>query len=231
MNAPAPVLEIAHDTFVRAAQAALAALGKNAAAPSSIVLQGAHFDGAYLYATDRYIAARVELPARGKLADDRNVLGDSFFIPRDALAWIAASKIARARRVPLATMSDGGFTIRVSLDGDKVRVSVRDMFDRTDPVTGAEQVFEAEQPTSYPPVERLWSSWTPPTEPVAGRLDAVLLTRIVSYAAKHPGKETWVQVELGAPKRALNGAVGSPGTVRVETADASFLVAQTSQGM
>lgn len=216
-----PVLEIPLSVAIQSAAAMLTSASKDSVTP---VLTVAHFDGAELWATDRYKVARFPLPTKPAKDDDRLTLGSEFLIPRAALEWVAKITPKSLRfKTPLATMTDSGYTIRYEHERPEsqpvnrdnpgtVTASVVDMNGRTE----RSQAFDGVT-GNFPPVARLFPAEDAQPAAMTQAFSPAYMIEILSYVKKY---------DQGTPfKMTLYG----DGTSRVspaliEGAGASFLL-------
>lgn len=205
------VLELPYSVALRASAAMLAVMSDDKITPS---LCNALFDGEKLYATDRYRAARFDLPATPPRSDDRLLLGEQFLIPAGALRWVTRVQPDKGKaRTKLATMSDGGYTIRFTKINDLVAVELIDMFGAPE-----DEASFAIVPGHYPPVRRLFGEIPDAPAGVVTCYDPKLLGDILTWATRHGGGEC-VHIRPSTVKEN-----GTPQATSIICAAATFLI-------
>ena len=209
-----PVLEIPLTVAIQSAAAMLTSASKDAVTP---VLTAAYFDGAELWASDRYKVARFPLPTKPAKEDDRLELGAAFLIPRAALEWV--TKIVRKSlryKITLATMTDTGYTIRYEHEADTLTVtaSVVDMNGKTE----RSQAFDTER-GNFPPVARLFPADDVEPAAMTQAFSPAFMIEILTYCKKYADRGAPFKIttygDAGANK--MNPAL-------IEGAGASFLL-------
>ena len=209
-----PVLEIPLSVAIQSAAAMLTSASKDTVTP---ILTVAHFDGAELWATDRYKVARFPLPTKPAKEYDRLELGTEFFIPRAALEWVTKIVAKSLRyKVALGTMTDTGYTIRYEHDTDALTVtaSVVDMNGKTE----RSQAFDGEW-GDFPPVARLFPAEDAEPAAMTQAFDPSYMIEILNYCKKY--------ADRGAPfQMTFYGDAGANkmSPALIEGAGASFLI-------
>lgn len=208
------VFEVSLSMAVRSAAAMLAVIQDDKLTP---ILNGARFDGEQLLATDRYRIARFPIPAVPAQTDDRLVRTGDMIIPTDALRWVTRVKPDREKsKLRLATMSDGGYSIRYTAAEGHVTVELVDLFG----VIEQTSVF-ATRDGRFPPIEAIFTKpVTDVDDDAVIAYDPKLLGGILAWAAKH-GNGAPVKMRASMRKNAL-GEVPGPTTITCE--DVTFLI-------
>lgn len=216
---PLPVLEVPLTVAIQSAAAMLTSASKDDVTP---VLTAAYFDGAELWASDRYKVARFPLPTKPAKEDDRLELGAAFLIPRAALEWVTKIVAKSLRyKIALATMTDTGYTIRYEHEpsesgtsGGTVTASVVDMNGKTE----RSQAFDTER-GNFPPVARLFPADDVEPAAMTQAFSPAFMIEILTYCKKYADRGAPFKIttygDAGANK--MNPAL-------IEGAGASFLL-------
>lgn len=212
---PLPVLEIPLTVAIQSAAAMLTSASKDDVTP---VLTAAYFDGAELWASDRYKVARFPLPTKPAKEDDRLELGAAFLIPRAALEWVAkiVAKSLRHKPYSYASLTDSGYTIRYEHDADTITVtaSVVDMNGKTE----RSQAFDTES-GKFPPTASLFPADDAEPAAMTQAFNPAYMIEILTYCKKYADRGAPFKIttygDAGAKK--MNPAL-------IEGAGASFLL-------
>lgn len=219
--APLPALEVPLSVATQSAAAMLTSASKDDVTP---VITAAHFDGAELWATDRYKVARFPMPTRPAKDDDRLELGSEFLIPRAALEWVAkiAPKSLRFKAA-LATMTDNGYTIRYEHEHPEsqpvnreypgtVTASVVDMNGKTE----RSQAFDGVA-GNFPPVARLFPAEDAQPAAMTQAFNPSYMIEILNYCKKYGNSAPFKITTYGDGANRMSPAL-------IEGAGASFLL-------
>lgn len=210
-----PILEIPLSVAMQSAAAMLTSAAKDSEVTD--VIKSARFDGAELFATDRYKVARFPMPTQPAAEDRRLTLGAAFLIPRAALEWVTkiTTKSLRAPR-----MVDS-YTIRYEQedsshagDGGTLTASVVDYAGKTERSQAFDNVTG-----NFPPVARLFPAEDAQPAAMTQAFSPEYMIEILNYCKKFSDR--------GAPFKMTT--YGNEGTNKmqpalIEGAGASFLL-------
>lgn len=208
------ILEIPLTMAVRSAAAMLAVIQDDKLTP---ILNAARFDGEQLLATDRYRIARYPIPALPAQSDDRLVRTGDMLIPTEALRWVTRVKPDRDKaKLRLATMSDGGYSIRYTATDGAVTVELVDLFGLTEQT----EAFRSPAGT-FPPIELILAKpFTDLSVDAEVSYDPKLLGGILAWAAKY-GNGAPVKMRATTSENALGE---TPGPTTITCEDVTFLI-------